>query len=71
MEVYRFEVQNLRFKGAEKKIVDELKKLHAVKAVDVNAETSEVKVIMDELGSSLACETALNSMGYKVKQPVF
>ena len=68
MEVYNLKVQNLRLQEAVQKIVRELKKLYAVQLVDVNMKNSQVKVILGELGSIVACKSALHGMGYPVEQ---
>jgi len=68
MEVYNLKVQNLKLQEAVQKIVTELKKIYAVKLVDVNLKNSQVKVILDDLGSIGACKTALQGMGYPVEQ---
>jgi copper chaperone CopZ len=66
MEVYNLKVKNLKMNEAVQKIISELKKLYAVKMVDVNLESSEVKVVLGELGSIGACKSALGEMGYPV-----
>lgn len=71
MEVYRFEIQNLKFKEAIDKIVKELRKLYAVKLVEVNFENSQVKVILGELGSIFAIEKVLQRIGFPVKQLIY
>ncbi len=70
MEVYRLKVQNLRFKEAIHNIISELKKLYAVKLVDVNMAKSEIKIVLGELGSIIACRKLLNTLGYTVTQIV-
>ena len=71
MEVYRFQVQNLKFKEAIEQIVRELKKIYAVRLVEVSLEDSQVKVIMEEIGSIFAIKSVLKKLGFPVKQMIF
>jgi copper chaperone CopZ len=66
MEIYHIKVRNLRLKEAIQNIIRELKKLYAVLMVDVNIEKSEIKIILGELGSIIACRSLLNNLGYTV-----
>jgi copper chaperone CopZ len=68
METYNLKVKNLKLHEAVQKIIRELKKLYDVKLVDVNIESSEVMIVLGELGSIAACKSALNGLGYPVVQ---
>jgi len=64
MEVYHLKVRNLGFRAANLNIVGELEKLHEVKFVALNMEKSEIKIILGELGSIIACKSVLKALGY-------
>ena len=64
MEVYNIRVENLNQNVPCESITRELKKLYAVKGVNIDHESSVVRIVMEDYGSIYSCLTILDNLGF-------